>query len=65
MLRYFPGTALQRASENGRVRVVKILLEAGARVNAPGGRCGSALERALRSRHSHVEQLLRSDGASG
>lgn len=45
ILQHSPRAVLERASENGHERLVQILLEAGTRVNAPGGRHGTALNR--------------------
>jgi ankyrin repeat protein len=51
------------ASQNGYEKVVRLLLERGAEVNAQGGHYGSALQAASYSGHDHIVQLLVERGA--
>ncbi|KAJ5927154.1 hypothetical protein N7516_008927 [Penicillium verrucosum] len=57
------GGALQAASLGGYESVVQILLEAGADVNAQGGRCGNALQAAAWKGSSELVQILLRAGA--
>jgi ankyrin repeat protein len=57
------GTALQRASEEGRAQVVQLLLEKGADVNAGGEQSSTALQRASAQGHGRVVRLLLEKGA--
>ena len=43
--------------------MVRVLLEKGADVNAPGGRYGRALQAASSQGHDHVVQMLLENGA--
>ncbi len=56
--------ALQDASENGHVGVVRLLLDKGVDVNAPGGTWGNALLNACTRGHEEVVKLLIDRGAS-
>jgi hypothetical protein len=51
-------TALMWASEGGHEKVVRILLDAGADVNAQGGEYGNALQAASYHGHEKVMQIL-------
>ncbi len=55
-------SALQAASENGHLEIVKLLVEAGASVNYTSAQ-GSALEYAIRAKQQSVVSYLRSRGA--
>jgi hypothetical protein len=55
--------ALVTASEKGREKVVQMLLDAGADVNAQGGQDGTALYRASFGGHVKVAQMLLDAGA--
>lgn len=58
--RIFYGTALYGASANGHERIVQILLDHCADVNAqPVGERGTALQAALVHKHDNVVQILR------
>lgn len=52
------GSAIQEASHNGQTRVVELLLERGAEVNAQGGILGNALLAACMNGHEQVARLL-------
>jgi ankyrin repeat protein len=56
-------TALMWAAGLGHERVVQILLEKGAEVNAQGGEYGNALQAASRYGHEKVVQILLEKGA--
>jgi ankyrin repeat protein len=59
------GSALQAASRNGYINIVRLLLEKGADVNAVGGSCGSALKAAARlhgsgkTNYCHAKEIIR------
>jgi ankyrin repeat protein len=55
---------LQAASGNGHEEIVKLLLNAGAKVNAKGGEYGSALVAAAENNNEKVVQLLLQAGGS-
>ncbi|KAJ5778584.1 hypothetical protein N7520_001830 [Penicillium odoratum] len=57
------GDALLAASSRGHPNVVKILLGAGANVNAQGGRYGNALQAAVYRRKSEIVKILLDAGA--
>ena len=57
------GTALQAASVNGYELIVRILLEAGARVDTIGGYYGTALQGAKEEDRNSIMDLLRANGA--
>jgi ankyrin repeat protein len=57
------GNALQAASQGGHVKVVQMLLAAGADVNAQGGQYGRALQAALEMGRERVVRMLRAAGA--
>ncbi|SPJ83699.1 related to ankyrin repeat [Fusarium torulosum] len=57
------GSALQTASFEGHLEIVKILIEARANVNVQGGFYGSALQAASAGGHLEVVQLLIKNGA--
>lgn len=52
------------ASQAGLLEAMKLLIEAGADVNAIGGRCGSALQAAAASGNGDIVQLLIANGAN-
>ena len=54
---------MQAASFRGHQQIVKMLLDAGADVNAQGGLYGSALQAALSQNHQDIAQILRDHGA--
>jgi len=56
--RWIPWQCLQAASREGHKKVVQILLDAGAPVDAQGGFCGNALQAASRNGHEKVVQIL-------
>ena len=55
--------ALQAASERGHEKIVKLLAEEGADVNAQCGRYGNALQAASEAGHEEVVKLLAEEGA--
>jgi ankyrin repeat protein len=55
--------ALQAASLYGNTSTVELLLNAGANVNAQGGRYGNALQAASSLGHTKIMQLLLNAGA--
>lgn len=57
------GNALQAAIWRGNENVVKLLLDAGADVNAPAGKYGNALQAAVWRGHENVVKLLLYAGA--
>lgn len=59
------GNALQAASQGGHEKIVQMLLEKGANVNAPGGQCGigTALQAASQEGHEKIIQILLERGA--
>ena len=57
------GTALQAASRGGNIRIVKMLLHAGADVNLVNGKYGTALQAAAKHDYDHIARLLISYGA--
>ena len=57
------GTSMYYASQAGLLKPLKILIEAGADVNAPGGGYGSALQVASYEGHREVIDLLLDKGA--
>ncbi|KAF5320212.1 hypothetical protein D9758_017613 [Tetrapyrgos nigripes] len=57
------GTALQAASWEGNVDIVKLLLENGADANAQGGRYGNALQAASWQGNVDIVKLLLENGA--
>lgn len=59
----FSPPPLYYASQAGLVKATKLLIEAGADVNAGGGRCGSALQAAAASGTEDVVELLIAHGA--
>jgi ankyrin repeat protein/aminoglycoside phosphotransferase (APT) family kinase protein len=61
--RWDSSTALQAASAGGHETVVKMLLDAGADVNAQGGEYGNALQAASRESHETVVKMLLDAGA--
>ncbi|KAF5346315.1 hypothetical protein D9758_011486 [Tetrapyrgos nigripes] len=52
------GNALQAASYEGHLEIVKLLLEKGADVNTLGGFCGNALQAASYKGHSEIVKVL-------
>lgn len=54
----FCGNALQAASANGHEKVVKLLLDKGANINAQGGVYGNSLQAASANGHEKVVKLL-------
>lgn len=50
-------------SQAGLLKATKVLIEAGADVNAAGGRCGSALQAAAASGNEDVVEFLIAHGA--
>ncbi|KAK3615213.1 hypothetical protein LTR22_027516 [Elasticomyces elasticus] len=57
------GSALYAASSGGHEKVVQVLLDAGAEVNAQGGQYGNALQAASLGGHEKVVQMLLEAGA--
>ena len=57
------GNALQAASFGGHEKVVQMLLDQGADVNAQGGEYGNALQAASVKGHEKVVQMLLDQGA--
>jgi ankyrin repeat protein len=57
------GTALQEASSGGHEKLVQILLDKGADMNAQHGSLGTALQAASRGGHEKVVQMLLDKGA--
>ncbi|THY37309.1 hypothetical protein D6C98_10763, partial [Aureobasidium pullulans] len=57
------GNALQAASAGGHDKIVQLLLDKGADVNAQGGYNGNALYAALAGGHDKIVQLLLDKGA--
>jgi len=57
------GSALQGASSNGHLEIVKVLLASGADVNAQGGEYGSALQGASENGHLEIVKVLLASGA--
>jgi hypothetical protein len=57
------GTALQAASFKGNEKLVKLLLDKGADVNAEGGYFGTALQAASCRSHENLVELLLGKGA--
>ncbi|KAJ5547283.1 hypothetical protein N7494_004868 [Penicillium frequentans] len=55
--------AIILASRNGYGKVVQLLLEKGAKVNAQGGKWGNALQAASSRGHDKIVQLLLENGA--
>jgi ankyrin repeat protein len=56
------GVSLYKVAKQGNVEAVKMLLNAGADVNAQGGHCGNALQIASRYGHEAVVRLLLDKG---
>lgn len=59
----FSPPPLYYTSQAGLLKATKLLIEAGADVNAAGGRCGSALQAAAASGNEDVVELLVAHGA--
>ena len=59
----FYGNALQAASSGGHNKVVQMLLDKGADVNAAGGEYGYALQAASKGGHDQVVQILLDKGS--
>jgi hypothetical protein len=61
------GNALQAASAGGHDKVVRMLIDTGANVNAQGGHYfyGNALQEASVGGHDKVVQILKDAGARG
>jgi ankyrin repeat protein len=57
------GNALYAASWGGHDKVVEMLMDAGADVNAQGGFCGNTLQAASWGGHDKVVEMLVSAGA--
>ena len=57
------GTVLHLAVTKGDERVVQLLLEKGANVNAQGGRYGNSLQAAIQNQHENVVRILLEKGA--
>ena len=57
------GNALQAASARGELRIVELLLKAGADVNAQGGEYGNALQAASARGKQQIVELLLKTGA--
>ena len=57
------GNALQAAASEGHLKIVGLLLKAGAEVNAQGGRYGNALQAASITGESEIVELLLKAGA--
>ncbi|KAK5122568.1 hypothetical protein LTR85_003831 [Meristemomyces frigidus] len=58
------GTALMAAAANGRYHCARILLEAGAKVNAANSSGETALHKAIRFGHTEIVPLLLGHGAA-
>ena len=56
-------TPLYLAAELGHQRIVKLLLDKGAEVNAQGGKYGNALQAAVAGNHTAIVELLLNNGA--
>jgi len=61
--RYIGVTVMHTPACGNRERIVKLLLEKGAHVNAPGGVHGNALQAAISNDHEDVVKLLKESGA--
>jgi ankyrin repeat protein len=55
--------SLQAACSRGDERVVNLLLDKDADVNAAGGYCGAALQAACEQGYQHIVEILLRDGA--
>ena len=56
-------TALYWASESGYDKILKLLLDNGANINAQGGKFGNALQAASAEGHDRIVQMLLESGA--
>ena len=55
-------TAISKASENGHINVVRLLIDAGAKVNVKDRKDKTALTYASEEKHKNVVSLLKAAG---
>ncbi|MEJ2246218.1 MAG: ankyrin repeat domain-containing protein [Acidobacteriota bacterium] len=60
----YDATALHAASQNGHIEIVRLLLEAGAKVDAQGNDDATALHAASQNGHAEIVKLLLEAGAN-